>query len=759
MKLLAGHVVVAVDEAVRSPLARLFGTMGARIVPATLGEVPERLDEASFLIERLGTQRLCAGGCTREMFESRHPRLIHVSVTTFGSNGPRADWVGSELVASAMGGSLVLTGEPDGVPVKEALDACFFHADMVAAAGAMAAHYERGTSGLGQHIDISVQEVALSRGINGILVWQFDRRKLRRAGGALNYGQAKVRCVWSLADGWCFHTLMTGRIGAPANQALSDWIDASGLENPLRAVDWIRYNRSTLDPELRTRWEAAIAAFFRTRSKAEIATEGRRRGINATVVCEPADILADPHLNAREFWEHEGNTRVPSRFFAATQGTSLGEAAGSRVYPSPQPAPGVAPTAALAPGAGPTTASAPASAAVNTTQRPGPLAGIRVLDFSWALVGSITTKTLGDLGADVIKVESRTRPCLSRLDVQVTASRPGNFDDKPWFAHLNTSKRSLALDMKQPESREVLEPLIRWADVVVENFSPGTMAKLGLDYAALSRINPAIVMLSGSVYGQTGPLAHEWGVDGTGGALSGRTFLTGWPDRDPVIPGAVPYGDVIVPYVMAAAGAAALQHRSMTGGGCHIDASMYEICVQQTYDAILQAQTGERPWRTGNRDAGVFHQGVYPVLGEDRWIAISCATPGQWQRLVEIAGIHDSSDPAVRDTRLVVWTTSKRAPELAKQLQAAGIAAGELQDMEDLLEHDPQLKTRAPLVTLEHPLLGPFGHVRTPVRFSRSPVVPYRAPGIGEHSASIATELAGLSPERVNELEKLGVFQ
>src|SRR5581483_3332631 len=118
-------------------------------------------------------------------------------------------------------------------------------------------------------------------------------------------------------------------------------------------------------------------------------------------------------------------------------------------------------------------------------ERGGPLAGIRVLDFSWALVGSITTKILGDLGADVLKVESRARPCLSRLDVQVGASKPGELDDKPWFAHLNTSKRSLALDLKRPESREVIDPLLEWADVVVENFSPGTMAKLKLDYASV----------------------------------------------------------------------------------------------------------------------------------------------------------------------------------------------------------------------------------------------------------------------------------
>ena len=237
------------------------------------------------------------------------------------------------------------------------------------------------------------------------------------------------------------------------------------------------------------------------------------------MLARPADVRLDPHLQAREFWRHSATGQVPVRF--------------ARLRPGPQP---------------PHHATAAAPAAVPR----GPLSGIRVLDFSWALVGSISTKILGDLGAQVIKVESRSRPCLSRLDVQVSASQPGQLDDKPWFAHLNTSKRSLALDLKRPESRGVINPLIDWADVVVENFSPGTMAKLGLDYEQLVKRNPGVIMVSGSVFGQTGPLAQEWGVDGTGAALSGRTYLTGWPDRDPVTPGAVPYGDVIVPYVMAA---------------------------------------------------------------------------------------------------------------------------------------------------------------------------------------------------------------
>jgi crotonobetainyl-CoA:carnitine CoA-transferase CaiB-like acyl-CoA transferase len=724
MSLLNGHRVLALESAAAAALPRFLSSLGATVVAVPIADLTAQIADASFLVEEWGLPQLGDAGWSRDRVEQAAPRLIHVSVTPFGSDGPRARWLGNELIASAMGGVLRLTGTPDRAPVKEALDACRFHAHMVAGAAALAAHYERGTAGRGQHVDVSIQEVAFSRQVNSILVWQFERRTLARVGGALNYGSATVRCIWALADGWCFHTLMTGRFGAPANQALSDWISECGLTNPLRDVDWLTYNRSTLHPQTRAEWEAAIAEFFRTRSKREIAIEGRRRGINATVVAEPAEVLEDAHLQARKFWtEGSDGTRVPGRFVSVHIGA---------------PAPPVE---------------------AQRGRGTGPLTGVRVLDFSWALVGSITTKTLGDLGADVIKIESRTRPCLTRLDVQVGVSKPGNFDDKPWFAHLNTSKRSLALDMKKSESREVLDPLLRWADVVVENFSPGTMEKLGLDYQSLVKANPGLIMVSGSVYGQTGPLAREWGVDGTGAALSGRTYLTGWPDRDPVIPGAVPYGDVIVPYVMAAALSAALQHRRETGRGAHIDASMYEICVQQMHDAILQVQRGMTPLRSGNRDPRIFHQGVYAVKGTDQWIAISLPAAVDWQRLRELASLPEASGATERDAALAGWTREQPGPVLMARLQQAGIAAGVLQDIEDLMEADPQIAARASLVPIEHPLLGTFGHLRTPVTLSRSVLGLYRAPGIGEHSMSIAKTLCGLSDTRIAELESSGVFR
>ena len=735
MTFLNEHRVLALDDAVESALARFLSSLGADIVKVSLDNIRENISDASFLIEQQGLPRLAEKGLQRSYIEKEAPHLVHVSVTTFGSEGPRTTWEGSELIASAVSGILRQTGDPDRAPVKEALNACCFHADMVAAAGALTAHYERGSSGVGQHIDVSVQEVALSRQINSILVWQFDRKKMHRVGGAINYGKATVRCIWPLSDGWCFHSLMTGRFGAPANKALSDWIDDVGLPNPLHDTDWLKYDRATLDPGIRAEWEKAIETFFRTRTRLEIAEESRRRGINATVTAEPGDVPLEPHLETRGFWKEESGVRKPSRFLkihvadntAKTEPDGQSTVIGRFMMSEEE-------------------------------KRKGPLSGVRVLDFSWALVGSITTKTLGDLGADVVKVESRTRPCLSRIDVQVSVSEKGNFDDKPMFAHLNSSKLSLALDMKKNESREILDPLIKWADVVVENFSPGTMAKLGLDYAALQKINPDLVMISGSVYGQTGPFAQEWGIDGTGAALSGRTYMTGWPDRDPVIP-AAPFGDVIVPYAMAATVAAALQHKRETGYGSYIDASMYEICVQQMYDAILEAQLGKKMRRMGNQDPHFYHQGVYPALGKDRWVAISLKTEEIWQRLRSLSSLPRAETASERDNIISAWTCDKPEKIIIAQLQQAGIAAGAVQDIEDVLESDPQIAARLPLCPLDHQLLGNFGHIRTPLRFSRSKIEMFRAPGIGEHSKIIAKDLAGLSDSRIAELESMGVFK
>jgi crotonobetainyl-CoA:carnitine CoA-transferase CaiB-like acyl-CoA transferase len=210
---------------------------------------------------------------------------------------------------------------------------------------------------------------------------------------------------------------------------------------------------------------------------------------------------------------------------------------------------------------------------------------------------------------------------------------------------------------------------------------------------------------------------------------------------------------------MAAATAAALARRRTTGRGCHIDAAMYEICVQQMYDAIAAAAEGARPSRTGNDDARTFSQGVYPTNSNDRWIAITLRTEAEWHSLCELAPLDPQVTGAEREERLSAWTRHHCDTQLAEMLQARGIAAGTVQDIEDLVDRDPQLAHRRALIPLDHPRLGPFGHVRAPFSFSRSEIAPFRAPRLGEHSHDIAQQLCALTPERIAELEALGVFR
>jgi crotonobetainyl-CoA:carnitine CoA-transferase CaiB-like acyl-CoA transferase len=614
----------------------------------------------------------------------------------------------------------------------------------MAAAGVTFALLEREASGRGQHVDVSVQDVASSRVTNGILAWQFDHRLLERTGVALSYGKARVRCVWDLKDGYVFHSLMSGRFGAPANAALSAWMDEAGFDNPMRGVDWLKYDRSALDEAMRDVWQAAMDRFFRSRTKAEMRVEGRRRGINACVVNDPRDVLEDVQLAAREFFDGEGR---PSRIVrvveskerrtSVRQSQRSSEAAEVRI--ASQRAAGQAPGA--------------------------PLSGLRVLDFSWALVGSITTKLLADFGAEVVKVESSLRPCLSRIDVQVAASKRGSFDDKPWFIHMNTSKKSLRLNAKHPNARDVLDPLIEWADVVVENFSPGTMKSLGLDYATLSAQRPDLVMVSGSVFGQTGPLAPEWGVDGTGAALSGRLYLTGWPDRTPVTPSSVPYGDLILPPIMAASAAAAVMHARRTGRGVHIDASMYEACAQQMAPAILAAWAGARPERMGNDDPAAVLQEVFPAGG--RHIAVRVADALAWEQLGRLVG-GEWSEPDVMlaparrastEAHIRFWLERHDPWEAMAMLQKTGIAAGVVQTAADIVDRDPQLRARDFLVVLDNPALGKFEHQASPIRLSRTPAAMRTAPNLGQHTHSICTSIAGMSEARFAELSAAGLFE
>lgn len=419
----------------------------------------------------------------------------------------------------------------------------------------------------------------------------------------------------------------------------------------------------------------------------------------------------------------------------------------------------------------------PAEADEPTTTDPeasrGALAGLKVLDFGWALVGSITGKYLGDHGAEVIRVESTTRPDMTRVDRRFSKSSTTSFDDKPWFAHVNTSKRSLNIDLKNPRSREVIDRLLAWADVVNENFTPGSLDRLGYTYEYMKEINPQIILVSGSLFGQTGPLAQEWGIDGTGAAISGRLSLSGWPDRTPLTPNVGIFGDYVVPYINSLAVVASLINRQRTGQGRAIDASMYEITSQEITPALLDYQSNGRvQTRMGNRAPHAAPHGVFPTQGHDEWVAIAVTNDAEWSNLRAALGEPQwAMDPALDslegrkaaedqlEDHLAAWTSQLTRTEAARLLQAAGVPAGAVATPEDIVDHDAQLREREFLKLVDHQILGPFGHQVAPFRLSETPAEPRPAPAMGADNDYICTELLGMSDEEFVDLLVDDVFR
>jgi len=400
------------------------------------------------------------------------------------------------------------------------------------------------------------------------------------------------------------------------------------------------------------------------------------------------------------------------------------------------------------------------------------LEGVKVLDFGWIIVGGLTGKHLADHGAKVIRIESARRPDASRADRQVSVSTATNPDDKPFYTFLNTSKLDMTIDLKHSRAREVINRLILWADVINENFTPGTMSKLGLDYEKISRIKSDIIMVGSSVYGQTGPLAREWGMDGTGMTLSGHVHLTGWPDREPVMTTSAPYGDTILPLFAAAAIVAALDYRRRTGKGQYIDASMIEICTFKVGQALLDWQANAHlQTRMGNRVLNAAPHGVFPCSGDDRWCAIAVFHDEEWEAFCRVLGDPPwTKEPrfSTLDARkqnedeleqlVASWTEKYSAEEVMQRMQASGVAAGVVQNARDLMENDPQLEAREFLVPLEHPVLGVFGHPTPPFKLLKTKAQVRTSPCFGEHTEYICTQILGMSDDEFVELLQEGVL-
>ena len=401
------------------------------------------------------------------------------------------------------------------------------------------------------------------------------------------------------------------------------------------------------------------------------------------------------------------------------------------------------------------------------------LEGLKVLDFCWVAVGPMTTRYLAEYGATVVRVESGRRPEVLRLAAPFKDGVSG-INRSGYFANMNSNKYGVAISMRHPRARELVLRMARWADVVTENFTPGTMEGWGVGYEELSAVNPGVIMFSASMMGRGGPLDRQPGFGPVLSSLVGLTGITGWPDREPVNPYGA-YTDFIVPRFAVASILAAVDYRRRTGRGLHLDMSQLETSIHFSAPTMLdRAVNGREQGLRGNRHPALAPHGAYPCLGEDRWIAIACRNDREWEGLrgvLDPAGQGEMSGERFRsllgrksheddlDRAIGERTGGWDRRELMEALQGAGVPAGVVSDPRDLFE-DPQLRYRGHFTYLEHPEIGPYATDQTEAHLSRTPgKLDQAAPLLGEHTEQVLTEMMGLSHEEYRSLKDDGVLE
>ncbi|MFC1815483.1 CaiB/BaiF CoA transferase family protein [Thermodesulfobacteriota bacterium] len=397
--------------------------------------------------------------------------------------------------------------------------------------------------------------------------------------------------------------------------------------------------------------------------------------------------------------------------------------------------------------------------------------GINVVEFAAFAAGPGIGKHFGDHGATVIHVESMARPDGFRSNYPPFPDNKPGINRSGVFDLCNNNKLGITVNLKAPGGIETAKKLAKWADVVIENFAPGVMDKLGLGYEALKFVREDIIMLSTCNQGQTGPHARHRGFGSHLTSLSGFTNLTGYPDGIPCMLYG-PYIDFIgVGFGMIAL-ASALDYRHRTGKGQYFDLSQYENGAQFIAPTLLDYEiNGKIMQRRGNRETYLCPHGVFPCSGDDEWCAISIHSDDEWQVLCSLMGNPEwSQDKKFQtvlgrkthedelDSLLGEWTVTMEPMALMERLQSAGLNAGAVKKMKDLYT-DVQLKHRHQWWEMEHPEMGRHHYEGPPFLFSDTPSnLNKPSPCIGEHNELVFKEILEFSEAEYNQLIHDGVI-
>jgi crotonobetainyl-CoA:carnitine CoA-transferase CaiB-like acyl-CoA transferase len=690
----------------------------------------------------------------------RYPRLVVLTVSDFGLTGPYSGYTATDPVILALGSQLSRSGLPGHEPLIP--PAWMAHETSAAQAvwAAMLAYYHRLRTGRGDHIDYSIYETALqvidppfgtigtaaAATTSGIAIPA--HRIAERGRPTRNYYP-----IFPCADGYVrLLVLARGQW-----RSMREW-----LGNPPQFMD-DKFDISAERAAARDELYAAYGELFKGRGKFELAEEGQRRGVPVTPVLEPGEVIALEHFRARgAFVEGELSAGEP-----ATLPSGFIEVDGARAgYRFRAPALGEhnavikAELAAAAPSA---------SGTSGPRRKPGlPLDGIRVVDFGIIVFGAEVGRCFADMGAEVIKIENEAFPDTSRhaveKDLGVSVS----------FALGHRNEKGLGVNMRTPRGADIIRRLVAKSDVVLSNFKPGTLDRLGLGYDVFKQVNPGIVAMFASGFGHTGPWRHWMGYGPLVRSTTGLTSLWRYHGQsssfaDPT----TVYPDHYGARIAAVATLAGLIRAQRTAVGCDIRVSQAEVVINQLAEYFAEASIDPSNAVTDHGAESGSPWGVFPCLGDDEWCVITVGTETEWRSFVNaIARPELVSDPRFStaparianredlDGIVRSWTERLTPDDAMAALQKVSVPCGAMRRIPEL-ESDRHLTAREFMTTVAQPgYAAPLPMANRPFR-SESIAAPPRnpAPLLGEHTRQICRDVLGMTDEEVSDLLDAGILQ
>jgi len=669
---------------------------------------------------------------------ARHPGLIIADVSWFGRSGPYADFAGSDVVCRALSGMVHLVGPAEGPPLVAPDFQALTIGGLGAAIAILAALMSRRRGDAGRALEVSIHETCIAYAeLN--TADAFVRGEGQHRLGINRFWPTYPVGIYPVRDGWLGVTVVTPAQWHAfcAMLGLDDLAADPGLHTGLE--------RAPRAAEI----EARFLPILLTRTVDEWFRESLVRRLPIVPVPTMADTLANPEYRDRGAiipidvgGRPLHGLGSPLRLTRSRPARASKVPALSTTPPAPRPA-------------------IPAGRADGKPL----LHGIRIVDLSMGWAGPLASRFMADLGADIVKIEACQYPDWWRgVDFRPHVLAERLYEKAGRFNALNRNKRGITLDLTTPEGVAAAKALVAGADAVIENYAAGVLEKLGLDYAALSAVNPNLVMLSMCAFGASSQWSDCRAYGSTLEHGSGLPHLAGRP-TDPPSMGHIAYGDATGGLNGATALLVALLHRNATGEGQHIDLSQIECMLPMAGPALLATSAGTPTPRTGNRHPDHAPHGIFPTAAPDSWLAITVTSDAMWQRCATAIGRPDlAADPALQNTNgrhaqadrieaaLATWSSQHTAEAAMAALQKAGVAAGTAIPPIALFD-DPHLKARGFWQYLDRPFTGPFPQSALPFRENQTAyAIRTPAPTLGQHTAEILSSLLGYSEATLADL-------